>query len=56
MFNGFVLFLGSIGLALIWSLLNFSSPNFKEKVRKEGKKFGILALGVNYLLQVVYFL
>ena len=30
MFNGFVLFLGSIGLALIWSFLNFLSPNFKE--------------------------
>ena len=38
MFNGFVLFLGSIGLALIWSFLNFLSPNFKEEVKKQGKK------------------
>jgi amino acid permease len=45
MFNGFVLFLGSIGLTLTWSLLNFSSPNFKEKVRKEGKKIWDFSFG-----------
>ena len=60
MFNGFVLFLGSIGLALIWSLLNFLAPNFKEKVKKEGKKIWDFSFGgklfiVSSLLFVVLF-
>ena len=45
MFSGFILFLGSIGLALIWSLLNFLAPNFKEKVKKEGKKIWDFSFG-----------
>jgi len=45
MFNGFILFLGSIGLALIWSALNLLTPNFKEKVRKEGKKIWDFSYG-----------
>ena len=45
MFNGFVLFLGSIGLTLIWSFLNFLSPNFKEEVKKQGKKIWDFSFG-----------
>lgn len=45
MFNGFVLFLGSIGLVLIWSFLNFLAPNFKEEVKEEGKKIWNFSFG-----------
>ena len=45
MFNGFVLFLGSIGLVLIWRFLNFLTPNFKEEVKEEGKKIWNFSFG-----------
>ena len=45
MFNGFVLFLGSVGLVLLWNLAMYINPNFNSEMNKEGKKIWGFSFG-----------
>ena len=45
MFNGFVLFLGSVGLVLLWNLAMYINPNFNNEMKKEGKKIWNFSFG-----------
>ena len=45
MFNGFVLFLGSVGLVLLWNLAMYINPNFNNEMKKESKKIWNFSFG-----------
>jgi len=45
MFNGFVLFLGSVGLVLLWNLAMYINPNFNSEMKKEVKKIWGFSFG-----------
>ena len=45
MFNGFVLFLGSVVLVLLWNLAIYINPNFNSEMKKEGKKIWSFSFG-----------
>ncbi|MFL2824994.1 MAG: hypothetical protein ACJ0A2_05985 [Alphaproteobacteria bacterium] len=45
MFNGFVLFLGSVGLVLLWNLAMYINPNFNNEIKKESKKIWNFSFG-----------
>ena len=45
MFNGFVLFLGSVGLVLLWNLAMYINQNFNNEMKKEAKKIWNFSFG-----------
>ena len=45
MFNGFVLFLGSVGFVLLWNLAMYINPNFNNEMKKECKKIWGFSFG-----------